>query len=127
MRKNRGQPWIINRVGMIDIAEFMRLYERTDHRRLRVFARKGVACISCGLAATHMIVWVDFHLEGKGDNLHIDLIAVTSGGDILMTVDHRQPVSKGGGNEIENCDPMCAPCNFKKGDKYEDGRETKVA
>jgi len=36
---------------------------------------------------------------------------------VLMTIDHILPKSRGGGNNINNYQPMCQPCNSKKGNK----------
>lgn len=35
-----------------------------------------------------------------------------------LTIDHIKPVSQGGGNEVENLQILCQPCNSSKGDKY---------
>ena len=34
-----------------------------------------------------------------------------------MTVDHKIPVSEGGGEEDENLQPMCGSCNQAKGNR----------
>ncbi len=39
-----------------------------------------------------------------------------------LTVDHKTPVSKGGGNDMENLQTFCGMCNCKKGVKPENNR-----
>lgn len=80
-----------------------------DHRRLRVFAKKGCACVRCNKVGTRLIVGQSFT-----GSLHVDLYTDDL---ILMTIDHILPKSKGGNNDISNLDPMCGPCNWSKGSK----------
>lgn len=40
----------------------------------------------------------------------------------LLTVDHVQPLSKGGLNTIDNIQPLCGSCNSRKRDRYIDYR-----
>lgn len=39
-----------------------------------------------------------------------------------LEIDHIKPLSKDGGNEIENLQWLCRPCNLKKGTKHIDFR-----
>jgi 5-methylcytosine-specific restriction endonuclease McrA len=82
-------------------------------RRARVFLEKGTSC-KCGLEGSF------FSLDKWHDgSMHLDLYAKDEVGDeVLMTVDHIFPKSKGGKDDIENYEPMCKVCNEKKADKY---------
>lgn len=83
-----------------------------DHRRFKVYYQKGTNCICCGKIGKFVI------LSATNKNaLHWDLYTE----DLeLMTIDHIKPKSKGGGNNIENLQPMCAKCNTKKSNNYEE-------
>ena len=39
----------------------------------------------------------------------------------FMDIDHKVPISKGGGNEFDNLQLLCRKCNGKKGDKTTHG------
>jgi len=51
----------------------------------------------------------------KGNNPNFSLYDKLHKPILLMTKDHIIPKSKGGGEEIENMQTMCYPCNQKKG------------
>lgn len=81
------------------------------HKRLIVFAEKGLKCAhpDCQLVGTRLLKNMD-----NGGGIHVDLFTDCNK---LMTVDHIHPKSKGGGEELENKQPMCERHNSKKGSK----------
>lgn len=97
--------------------------------RLRTFKVKGPAC-PCGLVGSRF--YKERHprkppapaafWDVKGPRYHLNLYAVDpkTGLEVLMTHDHVRPRSKGGADRIENAQTMCGPCNWKKGDSYEE-------
>lgn len=87
----------------------------SKHKRLKAFAEKGLKCVHCPKEGKYLIAAKDV-----GGGIHIDIY--TKDFD-LMTVDHIKPKSKGGTYDIENLDPMCATCNTKKSNKYEEPTE----
>lgn len=84
-----------------------------SHRRLSVFSHKGMKCANpdCDRVGKHLIKTV----AGKKQlSVHIDVYTEDF---TLMTVDHIQPRSKGGSDELANKQPMCTYCNGAKADK----------
>lgn len=82
------------------------LHTFSSHRRLRVFYHKGTNCVTCGKIGTRLIQGQDrgsVHWDVYTDDLY------------PLTVDHIIPKSLGGSDELDNLQPMCAGCNFKKG------------
>lgn len=79
----------------------------SNHRRLSVFTQKGCVCVTCGRVGTRLFKGVD-----SGGGIHTDLYT----DDLVpLTVDHIIPKSLGGEDHIDNYQPMCFPCNNKKG------------
>jgi len=85
---------------------------RSKLRRAKVFFEKGIKCIECPIEASYFALdrWLD-------KSFHLDLFGIDSDGDeVLMTVDHIHPKSKGGKDHIDNYAPMCTVCNYLKAD-----------
>lgn len=82
-----------------------------DHRRLKVFAEKGLKCShpECNLVGERLIALKD--MQG---GIHIDVFTKDYR---HMNVDHIIPKSKGGGEELSNKQPTCARHNGKKANK----------
>lgn len=83
---------------------------RTDSSRFFVF-KKDSTCAACGIVGTKMILEQNHNDKSP----HFNLYAEESGKLILMTKDHVKPKSRGGKNEIDNYQTMCAVCNNIKG------------
>lgn len=95
---------------ILEVKPIDALHEFKDHRRLQVFYHKGCKCINCGLEATQIALG-----EGRGQK-HWDLYTADF---YPLTVDHIIPKSRGGSDELENKQPMCASCNRAKGSRIE--------
>lgn len=91
---------------------------RINRTSLKLFSAKGTKCALCNRAG------VVYRAElNKGTN-EVCLNLRTADG-VLMTKDHIKPVSLGGKNGFYNLQPMCLPCNERKGASYEQ-YDTKV-
>lgn len=100
-----------------------------DIPRYRVF-EKSSKCVTCGVEGTFFAlergamrrkgledVWVPNHR----DVWHFNLYGFRPNGTIVMlTKDHIIPTSRGGSDEVENLQPMCQPCNERKGNRLPD-------
>lgn len=93
-------------------------------RRWTCYKIKGFSCVTCGKTATHIIVWAELTKSNKDGRcrrtkgFHVD--AFIKDHNLLLTVDHIIPRSKGGENNQKNLQPMCEKCNGTKGDKIPD-------
>lgn len=81
---------------------------KVTSRRLKVFATKGVRCVTCQRVGTFYVV--EKPKGNSGFHLHL----YTDCGR-MMTQDHILPASKGGKDGLDNLQPMCARCNRDKG------------
>ena len=84
---------------------------RIKMTRAKIFRKKGLICSSCGLRGLYFLLEKD-----KGGGIHLDLYGVENETEILLTVDHIIPKSKGGLNNIINYQTMCKYCNELKSD-----------
>lgn len=81
-------------------------------RRMECFAVHGTECVKCR-ERTGTAIMVD---KWPNDQIHVDLFHINEDGSrVLMNIDHIIPKSKGGPDDIKNYQPMCQPCNSKKG------------
>lgn len=90
--------------------------------RLNMYAAKGVTCVKCGIVGTMFALerGSDPHCDRTYQKYHLNLYHVRANGkETMITVDHIIPKSRGGGDELANLQPMCFPCNTRKGNKLE--------
>lgn len=85
-------------------------------QRYDVF-RKSCKCVECGVVGT--ILAMERSSGSNEEVYHFNLYAIKDGKEILMTKDHIKPKSLGGTDTLDNYQTMCASCNSKKGNKWE--------
>lgn len=106
----KGRKYTVLRIIPLD-----KLYTKPlcNHRRLQVFAQKGLKCVCCDRVGSELLA--TRHRDGS---IHIDLY--TREGH-LMTVDHIIPKYHGGHKtDIRNMQPMCSACNTTKSSSLPD-------
>lgn len=108
----------LNGRTLIEILPLSDLYSvYKTHDRLTVFVNKGRECVICNREGTLLLVTVE-----ETGHRHVDLYTDDF---VLITVDHIVPRKIGkeigwARQQIEsllNKQPMCDPCNNKKGSK----------
>ena len=93
----------------------LHFYNVVQHRRLKVFFNKGTKCANpdCDRIGTRLLI-NELQLK-RTSQIHVDIF---TDDDVLMTVDHKVPISKDGAFEdLSNLQPMCTHCNTKKGNQ----------
>jgi len=93
-------------------------WERSDYtincKRAKVFHKKGLVCVNCGVEGKFFALEKD-----RGGGLHLDLYGYIDDEEVLITIDHIVPKSKGGVNKLINFQTMCKICNEMKADSDE--------
>jgi 5-methylcytosine-specific restriction endonuclease McrA len=94
-----------------------RIYWETDGykincKRAKIFYKKGLVCVNCGATGYFFALEKD-----KGGGQHLDLYGYINNEEVLITVDHIIPKSKGGPNKLINYQTMCKICNEMKADE----------
>lgn len=88
------------------------LEEYKEHRRLKLYYHKGTTCVECGRVGTKFLT-VNLKFKNSSITKHRDIF---TDDNIMITVDHILPLSKGGAREdLSNMQVMCQFCNSKKG------------
>lgn len=85
---------------------------RVKMNRAKVFHKKGITCINCGVTGSYFALEQD-----KGGGIHLDLYGLFGEEEVLITIDHIIPKSKGGLNKMINFQTMCKICNESKADE----------
>jgi len=82
--------------------------------RYKLFAKKGIVCVNCGLEGKFFAKERDRYGENANGRFHLNLYGIKDGFEVLLTKDHIYPVSLGGLNSLVNLQTMCEDCNHKK-------------
>jgi 5-methylcytosine-specific restriction endonuclease McrA len=87
-----------------------------DSPRYHTFKEKGCKCVRCGLEGTYFAVERQAaNGNSNPDRYHLNLYGMTSNcEEVMLTVDHILPESRGGKRHVDNLQPMCRTCNSEK-------------
>lgn len=91
-------------------------------KRYKCYARKGIICVKCGIEGHYFAAERQVsRQQPPTTKYHLNLYHLTKEGkEIMMTVDHCQPLSRGGLDIISNLQPMCIYCNSAKSNMTEE-------
>lgn len=90
-------------------------------RRAHILNEIGYQCYDsdCGLKDFYFALGID-----NGGGIHLDLYGIDKkGDDVMITIDHIKPKSKGGGDETKNYRPLCKPHNEMKANAHNFNRK----
>ena len=128
-KKHKNKPTHYTRVGILtpeetfkNMGKELELFGVTvnfESVRYRLYHKKGMKCVTCGIEGHYFAVEkAKAQLEAR--KYHLNLYHKTEQGkEIMMTVDHILPESKGGKRTVANLQTMCICCNMIKGNKIE--------
>ena len=85
-------------------------------RRYRLFKLKGTVCVTCGLKGAYFVKERSRSAAGQmAERFHFNLYGLNQNGvETIMTLDHIVSRHNGGRDILENSQPMCGPCNWRK-------------
>jgi 5-methylcytosine-specific restriction endonuclease McrA len=92
-----------------------RIHAHARRKQWRVFNKSGGKCYWCGLPLVRLMTINPAHIIRQS----VDVVVWRDQNGVqqrrhVMTIDHFQPVSKGGGNALENLVAACWQCNQKR-------------
>ncbi len=84
--------------------------------------KKSTTCANCKLKAEFFALERTLPNDKchSPDAYHFSLYGLRKGEEVIFTIDHVKPRSKGGENCLENLDLLCFPCNQLKGSTYQE-------
>lgn len=87
--------------------------------KLKMFRTSGCKCKHCGMKGAFFAKEYDLSnvANRKTIEYHLRLYGMNENGEVLMTIDHIIPKSKGGEDCLSNMQTLCFICNNKKTDK----------
>jgi len=84
-----------------------------NNLRIQCFREKGLTCANCSLEASFAAL--ELVQSPNYNGWALNFYGLRDGVEIIFTKDHIYPRSKGGPDEMDNLQPMCWPCNLRKG------------